>query len=75
MVVEDFNGVKHLYHNETWSQKHFNYSPKPMDFLVEGEPLNTSIMYQVLCIYFNYFGLMLCSTKLLMRPTGIPCNL
>jgi hypothetical protein len=33
MVVEDFNGVRHLYRDETWSQKHFTYSPKPMDFI------------------------------------------
>jgi hypothetical protein len=32
-VVEDFNGMRHLYRDETWLQKHFTYSPKPMDFI------------------------------------------
>jgi hypothetical protein len=31
--VHDLNGVRHVYRDDTWSQNHFTYSPKPMDFL------------------------------------------
>jgi hypothetical protein len=39
--VEDLNGVKHLYHDQTWTKERFAFDPPPMEFNGVGGPRGT----------------------------------